>query len=291
MKKWTLSALFTLCLITYSNNILAQTIVVPDTLNGWAQTWVANINGSQATFNNWSEGGVNTVSGAASTVFTRYYREGQFSYGFRTNLRYGQSKLNGNEIRKSDDLISIRNRATYDLAEGSIYAAYGAIQFKTQFGDGYDYGKKVNGGDSLISAFLSPAYLTEGLGLEVNASSNLKIEGGLGIKQTFIRDGDLAPNYGMALGETFRSEGGITTGITYQNEIMENIKYSSSVETFTNLLMPISKTDVFWSNELTGQINKLISASFQFELRYDDDFSKEIQLKQVLAAGLTVNLY
>ncbi|MFA5668224.1 MAG: DUF3078 domain-containing protein [Balneolaceae bacterium] len=291
MKKSIITALFTLCLLTYTSSVFSQTIVVPDTLDGWAQTWVANFNGSQASFNNWSEGGVNTLSGAASTMFTRYHRKGQFSYGFRTNLRYGQSKLNGNEVRKSDDLISIRNRATYDLTEGSKFAAYAAVQFKTQFGDGYDYGKKVNGGDSLISAFMAPAYLTEGIGIEVNASPNLKIEAGLAMKQTFLRDSDLAPNYGMAVGETFRSEGGIGTGITYQNQVMENIMFSSSIETFTNLLITLDKTDVFWSNELTGRINRLISASFQFELRYDDDFSREIQLKQVLSAGITVSLY
>jgi hypothetical protein len=46
-----------------------------------------------------------------------------------------------------------------------------------------------------------------------------------------------------------------------------------------------------WGNELVGKINSLISASFQFELRYDNDFSSEIQLKQVLSAGISVNLY
>lgn len=275
----------------FTGRLFSQTIVVPDTLHGWNQTWIANINGSQATYNNWSEGGVNTVSGAASTVFTRYFRQKRFSYGFRTNLRYGQSRLNGNDVRKSDDLISIRNRATYDLSEGSKIAAFAAVQFKTQFANGYEYGKKSNGGDSLISAFMAPGYLTEGIGIEVNAHANLKLEAGLALKQTVISDGKLSPNYGLVAGETFRSEGGIATGVTFQSKIMENIRYSSSVETFTNLLQSLDKTDVLWTNELTGQINKWISASFQFELKYDDDFSRKVQLKQVLSAGLTLNFY
>ena len=99
-----------------SNSLNAQTIVVPDTLSGWTQTWVANLNGSQASYSNWSEGGVNTVSGAASTVFTKMYRKDQYSFGFRTNLRYGQSRVDG-DTRKSDDLISLRLRSTYDLQE------------------------------------------------------------------------------------------------------------------------------------------------------------------------------
>ncbi|HAH51496.1 MAG TPA: hypothetical protein DCL80_09625 [Balneola sp.] len=292
MKIFTKTLLLTAITFFTANSLQAQTIVVPDTLNGWTQTWVANLNGSQATYSNWSEGGVNTVSGTASTVYTKMYRKEQHTFGFRTNLRYGQSKVAG-DTRKSDDLISIRLRTTYDLQEDSKIAAYGAIQFRTQFADGYDYEAKMNpaGGDSLISGFFSPAYLTEGAGLEYNANPSLQIEAGLALKQTFISDGDLSPNYGLSQGDTFRSEGGLTTGISFQTTVAENIQYSSNLETFTSFTDPVSETDVFWANELVGQINSIISASFQFEMRYDDDFSSEVQIKQVLSAGISVNLY
>ena len=292
MKIFTKTLLLTAITFFTANSLQAQTIVVPDTLNGWNQTWVANLNGSQATYSNWSEGGVNTVSGTASTVYTKMYRKEQHTFGFRTNLRYGQSKVAG-DTRKSDDLISIRLRTTYDLQEDSKVAAYGAIQFRTQFADGYDYEAKMNpaGGDSLISGFFSPAYLTEGAGLEYNANPSLQIEAGLALKQTFISDGDLSPNYGLPQGDTFRSEGGLPTGISFQTTVAENIQYSSNLETFTSFTDPVSETDVFWANELVGQINSIISASFQFEMRYDDDFSSEVQIKQVLSAGISVNLY
>jgi len=290
MNKLTKNFLLIAAIFFITDSLYAQTIVVPDTLNGWNQTWIANLNGSQASYSNWSEGGVNTISGTASTVFTKMYRKEQYSFGFRTNLRYGQSRIDG-RTRKSDDLISIRLRSTYDLQEGSKVAAYGAIQFRTQFADGYEYDAKVAGGDSLISGFFSPAYLTEGAGLEYNANPNLQMEAGLALKQTFISDGDLAPNYGLPQGDTFRSEGGLTTGISFQTQVAENIQYSSNLETFTSFTNPVTETDVFWSNELVGQINSLISASFQFEMRYDDDFSSEVQIKQVLSAGISVNLY
>lgn len=290
MKNFTRTLLLFIAILFITDSVNAQTIVVPDTLVGWNQTWVANLNGSQASYSNWSEGGVNTISGTASTVFTRMYRKEQYTFGFRTNLRYGQSRIDG-RTRKSDDLISIRLRSTYDLQEDSKVAAYGAIQFRTQFADGYEYDAKVAGGDSLISGFFSPAYLTEGAGLEYNANPSLQMEAGLALKQTFISDGDLSPNYGLPQGDTFRSEGGLTTGISFQNKIAENIQYSSNLETFTSFTNPVSETDVFWANELVGQINSLISASFQFEMRYDNDFSSEVQIKQVLSAGISVNLY
>lgn len=281
-------SILTILLIGVSATATAQTIVIPDDQEGWGQTWVLNLNGSQASYDNWSEGGVNTISGTFNTVFTKMYRKDQFSYGFRVNLKYGQSRIDG-DTRKSDDLISIRNRATYDLQEGSKVSAYGAIQFRSQFADGYNYGAGPLGEDILISAFMAPAYFTEGAGLQYNANENLQMQGGLALKQTIVNDDDLIGFYNMD--ENFRSEGGLTTGITYQNTLAENIQYSSSLETFTNFLLPFDETDVFWANEITGQINSIVSASFQFELRYDNDFSSEIQLKQVLSAGISVNLY
>ncbi|MEQ8525009.1 DUF3078 domain-containing protein [Gracilimonas sp.] len=272
-------------------SISAQTISIPDTLNGWEQKWVASLNGSQAAYSNWSQGGVSSVSGTGSSVFTILYRDGKFGYGFRTNLKYGQSRINGDGVRKTDDLISIRNRFTYTFEEDGTLSAYGVIGFKTQFDQGFDYDAKVAGGDSLISNFMAPAYINEGVGLAYAPSESFIFEAGLGLKQTIIKDGDLAPNYGLNQGDNFRAEGGLTTGINFEKQVAENILYSSNLETFTNFLIPISETDIAWGNELVGQINNVVSASFQFELRYDNDFSSEIQLKQVLSAGVSVNLY
>ncbi len=274
--------------ILIASSLNAQTIVIPEDQSGWGQTWVLNLNGSQASYDNWSEGGVNTISGTFSTVYTKLYRKDQLGFGFRTNLRYGQSRIDG-DTRKSDDLISIRSRVVYDLSEGSKVAAYGAFQFKSQFAEGYNYGAGPLGEDILISNFMAPGYFTEGAGIEFNASANLQMQGGLALKQTIVNDDALVGFYNMT--DNFRSEGGLTTGITYQNTLAENIQYSSSLETFTNFLSPINETDIFWANEITGQINSIVSASFQFELRYDDDFSSEVQIKQVLSAGITVNLF
>lgn len=292
MKKYsTLLLVLGILFLSKQNSLMAQTIVVPDTVAGWEKTWVFNLNGSQSSFNNWAEGGVNTIGAAAATVFTTYYRKDRFAYGFRVNLRFGQSKIQDVGVRKIDDLISVRNRITYDLADHSKYAYYAAVQFRTQFTDGFDYGAAVSGGDSLISSWMAPAYITEGAGIEANFSEHFSAEAGLALKQTIISDEALSPKYGLSAGDKFQSEGGLTTGFTYQNSIMENVEFVTSLETFTSFIHPITSTDIFWASEVRGKINSTLSAILQFDLRYDDDFSKEVQLKQVLAAGLSVTLY
>lgn len=271
--------------------LYSQAISIPDTLEGWGQSWVASLNGSQAAYNNWSQGGVSSISGTGSSVFTMMYQEGKFSYGFLTNLKYGQSNIKGQGVRKTDDVIQIRNRFSYILNEAGTLSGYGSISFRTQFDKGYEYSEEPGVPDKYISDFLAPAYVNEGIGLAYQPGSAFTFEAGLGLKQTIVNDDNLAAVYGLEPGETIKGEGGLTAGINFEDEIFENILYTSTLETFTNILIPISETDVSWSNELVGQINSLVSASLQFEMRYDNDFSSEVQVKQVLSAGISVNLY
>lgn len=284
-----LSLLFTIVL---SASISGQTIVIPDTLKGWENDWVINLNGAQASFDNWSEGGVNTISGTFSTNYTKTYRSDLFAFGIRINGRYGQARFNG-DTRKSDDLFTIRTRSTFGFTDRTRLSAYGTVMLRTQFRDGFEYNAKLNpaGADSLISAFFAPAYITEGIGISFTAEKSLQMEAGLGLKQTIVMQENLAPNYGLNNGETLRFEGGLTTGITYQKEVVKNVQYNTDIETFTNLLHPINETDVYWTNEFIGKINSTIRASLQFELRYDHDFSTDIQLKQVLSAGVSMDLF
>ncbi|WP_020404421.1 DUF3078 domain-containing protein [Gracilimonas tropica] len=284
-----LSSVFVLMLM--SATVTAQSINIPDTLDGWDQSWVASLNGSQAAYNNWSQGGVSSISGTGSSILTLKYRQGLFSYGFRTNLKYGQSNIKGQGVRKTDDVIELINRFNYMFSEGSNWSGYGNINFRTQFDKGYDYSTEDGVPDVLISDFLAPAYIMEGVGLAFDPGSGLTFEAGLALKQTIVNDDSLKSLYNVAQDKNIRGEGGLTTGINFEKEVFENILYTSSLETFTNFLIPVSETDVKWGNELVGQINSLVSASFQFELRYDNDFSSEVQLKQVLSAGISVNLY
>ena len=285
------TSIFTLLIALVFIPVAAQTITVSDTLDGWDQSWVANLNGSQAAYSNWSQGGVSSLSGTASSVFTLMYRDGLFSYGFRTNLKYGQSNISGQGVRKTDDVISVINRFNYLFQEDGNFSGYASINFRTQFDKGFEYDDGDEETKTFISDFFAPAYLTEGVGVAYAPGNAITFEAGLALKQTFVTDDSLKSVYNVAQDKTVRGEGGFTTGITYEKEVFNNILYSSSLETFTNFLIPVSETDFIWSNELVGQINDIVSASFQFEMRYDNDYSSELQVKQVLSAGISVNLY
>lgn len=281
-----------LIVIFISTELNAQELVPPDTLSGWDVNWIANLNGSQASYSNWSKGGVNNLSVVAGSQFTSLYRMNAFSYGLRFQTRYGQSRIQDEGVRKTDDRISLRNRFLYDLGDDAVdFSLFTNVNFETQFGRGFDYGAGPEGEDILISSFMSPAYFTQNAGLAYIPDESFAIEVGLGMKQTIVSDDQLSTRYGLEPGDNFHNEAGFTFGMSYEQQIWENVIYTGYVETFSNLNRPIRRTDVIFSNQLVGRINNYLNMTLQFDMIYDDDFSEEIQLSQVLSAGLSIILF
>lgn len=292
MKK--LLSLITILMFTLTlSEVKAQeAITISDTLSGWHQNWQVSLNGSQASYSNWSRGGTNNISGTGGTTFTSHYREGQFAYGFLINARYGKSKIQNEGVRKTSDRLAVRNRFLYDFQrENSDMAFFGNINFNTQFDKGFDYGAGPLGEDVLISNFMAPGYFSQNVGIAYVPNDYFSAEAGMGLKQTIVRNTDLSERYGLDAGESFKSEAGFNLGLNFSKDIFENVGFSSTLETFTNMNKAVSSTDVYFSSQLIGRINSFMNATLQFDLIYDDDFSKEVQLSQILSLGVSFTLF
>lgn len=288
MKK--ILSFLTILLITASYSYAQETISLSDSLSGWNYSWIAGLNGSQASYSNWSQGGVNTISVLANSRFSTKYREERYGYGFLINTRYGRSRIEDQGTRKTDDKLSVRNRFLYDLSERGDYSLFGNVNFRTQFDDGYEYGAGPDGGDVLISGFMAPAYFMQSAGLAYTPSDYFSFEAGLAMKQTIVTDEDLQTLYGLDEGQTLRNEAGVVLGAAYEQSIASDILWSASVETFTNVSRAVSSTDINFSSELTARVNDIISTSLRVDLAYDDDFSEELQVQQVLSLGVSFML-
>lgn len=264
-------------------------IIVSDTLKGWDYNWVGGLNGSQAAYRNWSQGGVNTISVTASSVFNLRYRMNKFAYALTTNLKYGKARLEGEGTRKTDDRIAINNKFSY-LFDDERWSAFGNINFATQFDEGFDYNVPEGEEPILISKFFAPAYFTQIAGIAFNPVEYFTAEAGLALKETIVSDVSLSERYGLDPGEKFRFEPGYSTALNFEKTIVSNVKLISVVETFTNLQRNVRSTDVVFSNEVIGKINNYMNTSFQFVMIYDDDFSTKAQIKQVLSVGLSFSL-
>ncbi len=290
MKKFTL--LLFLFSSLFAGKISAQdSISIPDTLQGWKTTWVVGLNGSQASYSNWAQGGVNNIAATGRTTFTSLHKKNRFSYGFLLDIRYGKTKIEDEGTRKIDDRLFLVNRFLYDISEeDSELKLFGKITFRTQFDKGYDYGAGEEGGDVLISRFMAPAYFNQNAGVAYVPSDIFSVEAGLGLQQTYIGDESLSETYGLDEGEQFRSEAGFTFGSSVEANIAENIQFASSIQTFSNFNKALGSTDFYFSNKLIGQINSNLNTSLSLDLVYDDDFSKELQVAQILSLGISYSI-
>ena len=270
-------------------NTIKNRVLVSDTLQGWDYSWVGGLNGSQAAYNNWSQGGVNTISVTASTVLNAKYRKDRFAYAFSTNLKYGKARLEGEETRKTDDKIAINNKFSY-LFNDERWSAFANINFATQFDQGFDYDVADGEDPILLSSFFAPAYFTQVGGIAFNPVEYFTAEAGLALKETIVTDTDLSQRYGLDAGEKFRFEPGYSLALNFDKNIVSSVRLISTVETFSNLQESIKSTDITFSNELIGKINDYLNTSLQFVVIYDDDFSKKAQIKQVLSVGVSFSI-
>lgn len=264
-------------------------VIVADTLQGWDVEWFGRLHGAQASYNNWSSGGVNTISVTASTIYNMKYRKNQFAYALGANIEYGKARIDGEGTRKTNDRIAINNKFSY-LFPGKNWSAFGNINFSTQLDQGYNYNVPEGEDPEQISGFLAPAYFTQITGIAYSSADFYSAEAGLAMKETIVTDTTLSTRYGLDPGDQIRFEPGYAFAFNFEKKIFSNVELRSSVETFTNLQQNFRSTDVYFTNELVGQINGFMNMSISFVMIYDDDFSKQLQIKQTLSAGLSVSI-
>ena len=259
---------------------------------GWDFSWELALNGSQASYSNWAQGGSNNIAVTGSSLYKSTYTEGKFIFDSSLNTRFGQAKIDGDGVRKTDDKFEFRNRLSYLLNHGDAeLKVFGSLNFRTQFDRGFEYDKGPDGGDLYISNFMAPGYLTENLGLALEPAENLSLEAGMALQQTFIRDEELRERYKFAPDESVRNEGGIILAATYAFRLAENMSVNSSLETFTSLDKSLTSTDFVFKNQITGKINSFMNAGLRLDVAYDDDFSDELQVAQVLTLGISLAFF
>lgn len=290
--KFTLSTFF--CFFFLTHGILFaqdENIEVPDTLSGWDKSWDIHLRGTQASYSNWAQGGTNNIAASARTVFTALKAKNRFSYAFQIDSRYGGARLSEQGLRKTDDRLAITNRFLFDIEDDdSEFKLFTNLTFRTQFDKGFDYGGGEDGEDRLISRFMAPAYFAQNAGLAYEPGNHFSVEAGLGLQQKYLKDSALAPVYNLEPGQNLRSEAGFTFATKFEAEIARNVDFLATVNTFTNMKTTIRSTDVFITHKINGKINDNMNASFNLELIYDDDFSKEVQVAQVISLGLTYSI-
>ncbi len=244
---------------------------------GWHKEAVGILNFTQNNFDNWSQGGENSLSWQMDFNGKFNYEQEKYSWANGIKLSYGKTKVGDAEAKKSADEIKLESVYTYKM---NIYVnPYVAVTGLTQFTDGYAY---TDSSKTVISSFMDPGYFTQSAGLGYQPTTYLKTRLGAALKETMADK--FAATYSK--GEKTRVEAGAESVTDVNLKVAENILYTSKLELFSNL-KGFNEIDVNWDNMFTSKISKYIGVSFNVKLFYDRDISPKRQLKETLAVGIT----
>jgi len=257
-----------------------------DTL--WVPKGVVGLNLSQVSFENWTQGGDNSISFTFFSNFGIDYIAEIWKWRNSLKFTYGRTKTGDEGYKTNDNEIFFES--TLNRNVGWLLNPYFGVTARTAVAAGYDY----NVAPAIqIVGFLDPLYLSEGIGLMYDQIPNFRSRLGLGFKQTFAdkfnktyTDDPETPNEI----EKFRNETGIESVTEFEWVFLENMAYKSYLRLFGRF-EDISVWDVRWDNTVTAKINDYFNVNINVLLIYDVDETLRTQLKEALQLGISYSLF
>jgi hypothetical protein len=268
----------------------------PDTTaHYWKRGGVYSLNLSQASLNNWAAGG-DEFSLSVNSVLSLYsfLKKDKHSWDNTLDFNLGFLKSSSLGSRKNDDRIDLLSK--YGRAVSKNWNAAALFNFRSQFFDGYSYDKDQR---TLTSAFLSPAYILVGAGMDYKPNDHFSVFlSPVTARWVIIKNDSLAAKglYGVAPGKHSKSEFGAFASASYLKNITTNLSYKGRLDLFSNYKHEPQNIDIFFSNMFSVKLWKSISATWNLDMIYDDDVklfgknktSPAWQIKSLTCAGLLV---
>lgn len=309
-------------LLLFSTTTFAQSVdtiqapkldsIVLKEVSHWEKKNVVGFDLNEIAFVNWSAGGNSAISGLIKGTFSRKYENGNLKWLNELIVRYGISKQDGVELRKTDDALQLNSTFGYRKDTTSNWFHTAKFNFNTQFTSGYAYPNT----SLAISKPFAPAYTFLGIGAEFNnRKKNLQLYiSPVTMKNTLVLDDRLAnqgafgvdkaiydPMTGELIreGKNSRTELGFLFTSNYKTQLFSNINLENKLNLYSDYINNFGNIDVDWQLQLDFIVNKYVRANINTHLIYDDDIkAKEevdgvqvtvgpkVQLKQMLGVGL-----
>jgi len=256
-------------------------------------SWTLGVQGttsfSQVGFWRWYEGGISSLSLGVGISAQALKKSGANQQDHAIRLAFGVVRQDGIGVRKSDDLIHLRN--ALDFSGISIFGALNpaiVFDFRTQFADGYQYDEKDPTQDGVrISGFLSPAIWTQTVGLHYHLNTWLDFGLGIAAKETIVTVRNLRPRYKVDPDQILRWQVGSSGYIHFDRMIFTNVHLKSTLTLF--LAFNQQSPDSIWETFLTMKVNSWLQVNAEYTALYDRDLSMYVQRKQSMAIGFLFN--
>ena len=252
---------------------------------------------------NWSSGGETSISVSGNFLGYMIFDNGKNKWNNEINTTYGliYQDISSYQLRKIDDQLIINTQ--YGWYFDKKWLLIVGSRFQTQYSNGYNYYIYDNSIEQreLISAFLSPGYITPMIGIEYTIKNTLNVTvSPLSGRFVIINNKYISTlgNYDVPIGKKSLVDFGVNYNIMFKKTLLKNIK----VETTFNLFIPYnepSQMKVNWESNIIMNINKWLKSSISTNLIYDDDvminkkdgsIGPGIQFKYVFSLGFNIDI-
>jgi len=251
----------------------------------WKKQVVSKFNLNQAHFDNWAQGGNDTIAWQAGlyALFERDGAKGDWKNTLR--VEYGRTKSSDQvSLKTSDDLFL---ETVYTLKVRKWVNPYVSANVETQMDKGFDTQVTPQ---AQTSQFLDPGYFTQAVGLAYDGKNGFTSRLGAAVKETLTsRFNGYADNPKTAAVEKTRVEPGVNSVTEYKLKVGSHSLFDTQLEVFSNM-KAMNQIYTRWGNRLTVKATKYLEMSAEFELLYDGHVSKARQIRQGLGLGLAYNL-
>ena len=262
----------------------------------WTREGNLGLKLTQVSLTNWAAGGDNSVAFDFQGAYQANYKKGKHLWNNRLELAYGLNRTGEDGTKKANDKIYLNSNYGYSIAKSWYASAFAT--FQTQFSPGYDYSISK---DISVSEFMSPAYLTTGLGFTYEPNKIFTVVlSPASWRGTFVLNDRLSDEgaYGVDPGKHLLSSFGANLKGEVRYEFMKNTTVYSRLDLYSDYLHKPQNIDVNWEVQINMAINKWFSTTLTTNLVYDDDVKiaqkdgtkgPRVQFKEILGVGLQFN--
>lgn len=253
---------------------------------GWHRTLAVGANLSQVSYTDWVGGGQNSLAYTAWAKGEEADIQTGYEWSNRYRLAFGQTKLGGDDIRKTEDELYFESLYLHRI--GTYINPYASLTLRTQFARGYLYEPTLQP----VSKFWDPAYLTQSVGLAYQPMPEIITRFGVGLREIFASEFAELYTDDKSTPELEKSlvQGGLESITTVTWPIWDNVLFTSSLEFFA----PFESMDriiVRSNNALLMKVNDYLTANLTFDLIQDPYVSPRTQFKQGISLGVGFTLF
>ncbi len=260
----------------------------------WKTGGIFSMNLAQGSLSNWAAGG-EKFSLAANTLINAhaFYKKDRHSWDNNFDFYLGYVKTTSLGTRKNDDRFEVYSKYGYALNPKLNLA--GLFDLRSQFFKGYIYPDAAT--KVYSSNFFAPAYIILSPGLDYNPVKNLSIfVSPATARWIIVRDTILSTIYGLDTGEKTKFEFGAYASLTYIANLGKVVTYNGKLDLFSNYRHKPQNVDLYMTNVFTAKLSKVLSATWNLSLIYDDDVklfgpnmnAPRLQLQSLVGIGLLV---